>query len=82
MYAELNTKLDVCKACGYEGEMQLKRGEKYYYQCPNCGNTNFEQMNVARRVCGYISNTKPNEGRLDEIAHRYVHIDDHEDSTA
>ena len=32
MYAELNTKLDVCKACGYEGEMRLKRGKRYYYQ--------------------------------------------------
>ena len=26
-------------------------------------------------VCGYISTTIPNQGRLDEIAHRVVHLD-------
>ena len=80
MYAELNTKSDYCQVCGYDGEMQLLyNGEthKHYYKCPNCGNTDTDKMNVARRVCGYISTAIPNEGRLDEIANRYVHLDDH-----
>lgn len=80
MYAEINIKSDNCQICGYEGEMELKKDEhgQYHYYCPNCGNHDPNKMNVARRVCGYISTTLPNQGRLDEIAHRYVHLDDHE----
>lgn len=79
MYAELNTKSDYCQVCGYEGEIELKYdGHKHYYECPKCGNTDTSKMNIARRVCGYISTTVPNEGRLDEFAHRYVHLDDHD----
>lgn len=41
MYAELNTKLDYCGKCGYEGEAQLiKIGGKYQFKCPRCGNMN------------------------------------------
>lgn len=81
MYAELNFKSDYCQECGYDGEIELKYDEKarkHYYQCPNCGNLDTDKMNIARRVCGYISTTVPNEGRLGDIADRYVHIDDHE----
>ena len=79
MYAELNTKSDYCQVCGYDGEIELKYdGEKHYYECPNCGNKDTSKMNIARRVCGYISTTVPNEGRLDEFANRYVHLDDHD----
>ena len=79
MYAELNTKSDYCQVCGYDGEIQLKYdGQKHYYECPNCGNLDTDKMNIARRVCGYISTTVPNEGRLDEFANRYVHLDDHD----
>lgn len=80
MYAELNTKSDYCQKCGYDGEIQLlfdKDRHRHYYKCPNCGNEDTGKMNIARRVCGYISTTVPNEGRLDEFAHRYVHLDDH-----
>lgn len=80
MYAELNTKSDYCQKCGYSGEVQLLYNEKehrHYYKCPNCGNEDTSKMNIARRVCGYISTTVPCEGRLDEIANRYVHLDDH-----
>ena len=79
MYAELNTKSDYCQVCGYDGEIELKYdGQKHYYECPNCGNKDTSKMNIARRVCGYISTTVPNEGRLDEFANRYVHLDDHD----
>lgn len=41
MYAELNTKLDYCGKCGYEGEAELvKRDGKYLFRCPHCGNMN------------------------------------------
>lgn len=79
-YAELNIKSDYCQECGYDGEIKIKTDDngKHYYECPNCGNTNTEKMNIARRVCGYISTTTPNQGRMDEFLNRYVHVDDHE----
>lgn len=79
-YAELNIKSDYCQECGYDGEIKIEtdRQGKHYYRCPNCGNTNSDKMNIARRVCGYISTTVPNQGRLDEFLNRYVHLDDHE----
>lgn len=53
MYAEINTKLDWCQKCGYEGEIDIK-GERgaYYFECPQCGNTDEKSMNITRRVCG------------------------------
>ena len=79
MYAELNTKSDYCQICGYDGEIEIKLDpdtDKHYFECPNCGNRNQEKMNIARRVCGYISTNGFNEGRLEEIAERIVHLDD------
>lgn len=80
MYAELNTKSDYCQECGYDGEIIIKENNngKHYFECPNCGNTNEDKMNIARRVCGYISTNGFNEGRLEEIAERVVHLDDKE----
>lgn len=41
MYAELNTKLDYCGKCGYEGQAELvKVNDKYVFRCPHCGNMN------------------------------------------
>ena len=55
MYAELNTKSDYCQACGWDGEIEIKeRDGKLIWQCPQCGNTDQDTMNVARRTCGYI----------------------------
>lgn len=72
MYAELNTKSDYCQQCGYDGEILIDDNLDWY--CPNCGNTNHETLNVARRTCGYIGTQFWNEGRTDEIKDRYVHL--------
>lgn len=79
MYAELNTKSDYCQVCGYDGEIKIvdEDGE-LIWECPNCGNRDKAKMNVARRTCGYIGSEFWNQGRTEEIAERYVHIDDHE----
>lgn len=54
LYAELNTKSDYCQECGYNGDIDVvKQGDKWVWRCPNCGNTNPDKMNVARRTCGY-----------------------------
>ena len=78
MYAELNTKSDYCQVCGYDGEIKIidKNGE-LIWECPKCGNRDKNKMNVARRTCGYIGSNFWNKGRTEEIAERYVHLDDH-----
>lgn len=79
MYAELNTKSDYCQCCGYDGEMQIiDENGKLIWECPNCGNRNQDKMNVARRVCGYISTHFFNQGRTQEIKERVLHLDNHE----
>ncbi len=79
MYAELNTKSDYCQVCGYDGEIKIidENGE-LIWECPNCKNRDNSKMNVARRTCGYIGSNFWNDGRTDEIAHRFVHLDNHE----
>lgn len=54
MYAELNTKSDYCQVCGFDGEIQIYEDEngRLDWKCPNCGNTDHNKMNVARRTCG------------------------------
>lgn len=80
MYAELNTKSDYCQECGYDGEILIKEENphSHYFECPNCGNRDEGKMNIARRVCGYISTNGFNEGRLQDIANRICHLDDKE----
>ena len=80
MYAELNTKSDYCHVCGYDGEIKIVDEDgKLEWECPNCGNRDQTKMNVARRVCGYISTNFFNQGRTNEIKDRYVHVDNHEE---
>ena len=80
MYAELNTKSDYCQVCGYDGEIKIiDENNELIWECPNCGNRDKNKMNVARRTCGYIGSNFWNKGRTEEIAERYVHLDDHED---
>jgi len=79
MYAELNTKSDYCQVCGFNGEIKIiDENNELIWECPNCGNRDKTKMNVARRTCGYIGTQFWNQGRTDEILHRYVHMDDHE----
>lgn len=72
MYAELNTKSDYCQKCGYDGEILINDNLEWY--CPNCGNTNHEALNVARRTCGYIGTQFWNKGRTNEIKDRFIHL--------
>lgn len=73
MYAELNTKSDYCQACGYTGEILIDDNLEWY--CPNCGNRDYDKLNVARRTCGYIGTNFWNKGRTEEIKERVMHID-------
>jgi len=73
MYAELNSKFDYCKACGYTGEILIDDNLEWY--CPNCGNRDHDKLNVARRTCGYIGSNFWNKGRTQEIKERVIHLD-------
>ncbi|MCI8769964.1 MAG: anaerobic ribonucleoside-triphosphate reductase [Lachnospiraceae bacterium] len=76
MYAELNTKSDYCQVCNYSGQIQIVTDEhgKLIWKCPNCGNTDQNKMNVARRTCGYIGTQFWNQGRTQEIKERVLHL--------
>ena len=75
MYAELNTKSDYCHICGFDGEIAIEEdGGKLVWKCPNCGNTDQDKMNVARRTCGYIGTQYWNQGRTQEIKERVLHL--------
>ena len=76
IYAELNTKSDYCQECGFDGEIEIKEDEdgKLVWVCPNCGNTDQNKMNVARRTCGYIGTQYWNQGRTQEIKDRVLHL--------
>ena len=76
MYAELNTKSDYCQECSYDGEIMIKEDDngKLYWECPQCGNTDENKLNIARRTCGYIGTNFWNQGRTQEIKERVVHL--------
>ena len=75
IYAELNTKSDYCQECGWDGEIEIVEEEgKLIWRCPNCGNTDQDKMNVARRTCGYIGTQFWNQGRTQEIKDRVLHL--------
>ncbi|RFZ76412.1 anaerobic ribonucleoside-triphosphate reductase [Lacrimispora amygdalina] len=78
MYAELNTKSDYCQMCGFDGEIKIvEENGELIWECPSCKNRDKSKMNVTRRTCGYIGTNFWNPGRTEEIAERYVHLDDH-----
>ncbi len=76
LYAELNTKSDLCEVCGFDGEIQIKKDStgKLVWECPGCGNRDQSKMHVARRTCGYIGTQYWNQGRTQEIAERVLHL--------
>lgn len=80
IYAELNTKLDTCFECGFQGEFEMKKTNslKYEFVCPNCKNADGDKQNVVRRICGYlgtVNSNNANQGRLNDIYDRVIHVD-------
>ena len=71
LYAEINTMTSYCKECGCT-DIQMK--DNLEFECPNCGNNDFNKMNIALRICGYISTNPFNEGRAADIHDRVYHI--------
>lgn len=71
MYAEINTTTSYCHICGCT---DIKMGDDLKFHCPKCGNDNFNKMNIALRICGYISTNPFNDGRAQDIHDRVYHI--------
>lgn len=71
-YAEFNTKSDYCHVCGYDGEIIINDNNEW--ECPNCHNKDHKQMNVTRRVCGYLGENFFNVGKTKEIKSRKLHL--------
>lgn len=71
MYAEINTMSSYCHICGCT---DIKMGDDLKFHCPNCGNDDFEKMNIALRICGYISTNPFNDGRAADIHDRVYHV--------
>nr|DAO94733.1 MAG TPA: anaerobic ribonucleoside triphosphate reductase [Caudoviricetes sp.] len=71
MYAEINTMTSYCQVCGCT---DVKMGDDLKFHCPNCGNDDFEKMNIALRICGYISTNPFNDGRAADIHDRVYHV--------
>lgn len=72
-YFAINTPVDRCFKCGYEGEFTASLEG---YVCPSCGNKDGDSISVLRRVSGYISapNSRPfNKGKQSEVIERVKH---------
>lgn len=73
MYAEINTMTSYCQKCGCT---DIKMGDDLKFHCPSCGNDDFNKMNIALRICGYISTNPFNDGRAQDIHDRVYHLGD------
>lgn len=73
MYAEINTMTSYCHVCGCT---DIYMGDDLEFHCPQCGNSDYNKMNVALRICGYISTNPFNRGRANDIHDRVYHIGD------
>lgn len=80
MYAEVNTKIDTCWNCGYQGELDMVKtdGGNFKFRCPKCGCEDPDKQLVTRRICGYmgvVNSGNTNKGRLADIFARVLHLD-------
>ena len=72
IYAEMNTKADLCHVCGFNGEIIIN--DDIEWECPQCHNKNQDEMTVVRRTCGYLGSNFWSEGRTRDIKDRVLHL--------
>lgn len=72
IYAEMNTKADLCHVCGFNGEIIIN--DDIEWECPQCHNKDQDQMTVVRRTCGYLGSNFWSEGRTRDIKDRVLHL--------
>lgn len=78
LYCEINTKTSYCHVCGQRQTINIHKDSNgdTWWECDSCGNIDTNKMDVAARTCGYVGTNFWNEGKTQEIASRYVHLDD------
>ncbi len=72
-YFGVNTPIDRCYKCGFEGEFKATDNG---YVCPDCGNDDPNSCDVIKRMCGYLGQPQLRpcvHGRQEEIKHRVKH---------
>ena len=72
IYAEMNTKADLCHVCGFTGEIIIN--DDIEWECPQCHNKDQDEMTVVRRTCGYLGSNFWGEGRTRDIKDRVLHL--------
>lgn len=79
MYCEINMKTSYCHVCGMTQTIDVYKDDNgdTWWECKNCGNKDTEKMDVAARTCGYIGTNFWNDGKTQEIASRYLNIDNY-----
>lgn len=73
-YFGINSPVDHCFLCGFEGEFHC---DEQGYVCPGCGNRDETQASVTRRLCGYLGAPMKRpvvSGRQSEINSRVKHM--------
>lgn len=71
MYAEINTTTSYCQLCSCT---DVKMEDDLKFHCPQCGNNDFDKMNISLRICGYVSTNPFNDGRAQDIHDRVYHL--------
>lgn len=72
-YFGVNTPIDKCFVCGYNGDFEATSDG---FKCPDCGNADPDSTDVVKRLCGYLGNPviRPMiHGRHVEISSRSKH---------
>lgn len=73
-YFGTNTESDTCYTCGFNGDITIHSSGEY--TCPNCGETQSDNMYICRRICGYLGSLgqRPaNHGKTEEMKCRVHH---------
>ena len=74
LYCELNTRADFCCECNFHGEVLYDATTDEWY-CPQCGCRDQKKVIPTRRTCGYVGSFHWNEGKIQEITSRVLHVD-------
>ncbi|AKK11715.1 anaerobic ribonucleoside-triphosphate reductase [Corynebacterium uterequi] len=73
-YFGINSPVDTCFECGFEGEFTC---DSEGYCCPGCGNRDENKASVTRRLCGYLGSPMKRpvvHGKQSEINARVKHL--------
>lgn len=73
-YFGVNSPIDKCYKCGFEGEFIADSGK---FICPQCDNSDPAETSCIRRLCGYLgepSSRPVNEGKYEEMNSRTKHV--------